>query len=47
MDAAPEIFEVRDDGMLYILNDAPDESERLKVEEALRLCPTQSIWIVD
>ena len=43
--AAPEVFEVRDDGYLYILNENPPESLRAKVEEAARLCPTQAITI--
>lgn len=45
MGAAPEVFEVRDDGYLYVLNETPDESLRAKVAEAERLCPTQSITI--
>jgi ferredoxin len=45
MGAAPEVFEVRDDGFLYVLNETPDESLRDKVEEAARLCPTQAITI--
>ena len=45
MGEAPEVFEVRDDGFLYVLNETPDESLRAKVEEAARLCPTQSITI--
>jgi len=45
MGAAPEVFEVRDDGYLYVLNETPDESLRAKVEEAARLCPTQSITV--
>lgn len=40
---APEIFEVRDDGFLYILNENPDESYRAQVEDAVRSCPTQAI----
>jgi ferredoxin len=45
MGAAPEVFEVRDDGFLYVLQETPDESLRSKVEEAARLCPTQAITI--
>jgi ferredoxin len=43
MGAAPEVFEVRDDGFLYILNETPPEDLRPKVTEAVRLCPTQAI----
>jgi ferredoxin len=45
MGAAPDVFEVRDDGFLYVLQETPDESLRSKVEEAARLCPTQAITI--
>jgi ferredoxin len=44
---APDVFEVRDDGYLYILNENPDDSYRGKVEEAARSCPTQAISIQD
>jgi len=47
MTAAPEVFEVRDDGFLYVLNETPDESLRDKVLEAKRLCPTQAITVED
>jgi ferredoxin len=40
---APEVFEVRDDGFLYILDEHPEESLRPKLEEAVRSCPTQAI----
>jgi ferredoxin len=42
---APEVFEVRDDGFLYILDEHPPESLRQKLEESVRACPTQSISI--
>ena len=42
---APEVFEVRDDGFLYILKEEPDEALRSKVEEAARSCPTQAITV--
>jgi ferredoxin len=47
MSVAPEVFEVRDDGFLYILNETPDESLRSKVQEAVRICPTQAITLED
>jgi ferredoxin len=45
--AAPEVFEVRDDGFLYVLQEHPDEALRAKVEDAARACPTQAITIDD
>lgn len=44
-EAAPELFEVRDDGFLYILNETPAENLRAKVEKAVRECPTGAITI--
>jgi ferredoxin len=44
-EAAPEIFEIRDDGFLYILNETPPEELRPKVERALRECPTGAIKV--
>lgn len=45
MSLAPEVFEVRDDGYLYILQENPPEGLRSKVEDAVRSCPTQAITI--
>jgi ferredoxin len=47
MGIAPEVFEVRDDDMLYVLQEHPDESLRPKVENAVRSCPKQAITIED
>ena len=43
MGVAPEVFEVRDDDFLYVLQDNPPEELRAKVEEAVRRCPKQAI----
>jgi ferredoxin len=45
MQVAPEVFEVRDDDFLYVLQEEPDESLRPKIEEAVRRCPKQAISI--
>jgi ferredoxin len=42
---APEVFEVREDGFLYVLQEEPPEELRAKVTEAARLCPTRAITI--
>jgi ferredoxin len=47
MGAAPEVFEVRDDGFLYILDETPPGDLRTKVTEAVRVCPTQAISLED
>ena len=44
---APEVFEVRDDDFLYVLQENPPEELRAKVEEAVRRCPKQAITIED
>ena len=43
MAAAPEVFEVRDDDFLYVLDETPPEELRAKVEEAVVRCPKQAI----
>ena len=45
MDVAPKVFEVRDDGYLYILIEEPPEAMRAEVEEAAETCPTGAITI--
>jgi ferredoxin len=45
MAVAPEVFEVRDDDFLYVLDENPGEDLRAKVEEAVRRCPKQAISI--
>ena len=47
MGIAPEVFEVRDDDFLYVLQEQPPEELRPKMEEAVRLCPKQAISIED
>lgn len=47
MGIAPEVFEVRDDDFLYVLDETPPEELRGKVEEAVRRCPKQAISLQD
>ena len=44
---APDVFEVRDDGYLYVLQEHPDESLRKAVESAVNSCPVQAISLQD
>ena len=46
MGVAPEVFEVRDDGFLYVLQDEPPESLREACEQAAASCPTSAITVV-
>jgi len=41
----PEVVEVRSDGYLYVLIEAPGEELREKVTQASDLCPTAAITI--
>ncbi|MDQ1402548.1 MAG: ferredoxin [Actinomycetota bacterium] len=43
----PEVFEVRDDGNLYVLQETPDGALRDKVQEAVDACPMMAISIED
>jgi ferredoxin len=43
---APTVFEIRDDGMLHILQEEPNEDLRAQVTAAEELCPTGAIVIV-
>jgi ferredoxin len=45
MQSAPEVFELRDDGFLYVLQETPAELLREKVERAVRECPTGAIRV--
>jgi ferredoxin len=47
VDVAPEVFEIRDDDRLYVLNETPPEELRAKVLAAARVCPKQAIKIKD
>jgi ferredoxin len=40
---APEVFEVRNDGYLYILQEEPPEDLHAAVIEAADVCPTGAI----
>jgi len=41
----PEVFEVRSDGFLYILQEEPPESLHKSVEQAAEMCPTAAITL--
>jgi ferredoxin len=42
---APEVFQLRGDETFVIMEDIP-ESLKIRVEEAIRLCPRQAIsWV--
>lgn len=43
MGILPQVFEVRDDDFLYVLDEHPPEELRAKVMEAVRTCPKHAI----
>ena len=47
MGVAPEVFEVREDDFLYVLQEEPPDELRDKCNEAARVCPKQAITIED
>lgn len=44
-DLVPQVFELRDDGFLYVINAEPGEDLREALDEAAEMCPTNSITI--
>ena len=47
MRLAPEVFEVRDDDRLHLLQERPGEALRERVAAAVRRCPKQALSLVD
>ncbi len=47
MSIVPEVFEVRDDGFLYVLQEEPGEEFAERVREAASSCPNGAISIED
>ena len=45
MQISPDIFEVRDDDFLYVLDETPSEDRRSNLEESVQRCPKQAISI--
>lgn len=43
MGIAPEVFEVRDDDLLYVLNETPGPELEERVRQAVERCPKQAI----
>jgi len=45
MQVCPEVFEVRSDGYLYVLQEEPAPEYHDRVREAAEMCPTAAISI--
>ena len=44
---APEVFEVRSDGYLYVLQECPEGANADLARQAADMCPTAAITIED
>jgi len=44
---APEVFSVSKDGVLTVLQPAPDDVHRPTVDLAVRYCPTHAIRLIE
>lgn len=42
---APQVFEIRSDGLLHVLSEEPPEELRAVVVNAADMCPTSAITI--
>ena len=47
MGIVPEVFEVREDDFLYILDENPPEALRSRVEQAVASCPRAAISLIE
>ena len=47
MQVAPDVFEVRDDDFLYLLNETPGDEARERVNESVQRCPKQAISVAE
>ena len=45
--AAPDLFDLDDEDKVIILQGELDETERARVEEAIRSCPVSALTIAD
>jgi ferredoxin len=43
--AAPEVFEVRDDGLAYVVGNVSGDEVEAKVRSAIRRCPVDAITL--
>lgn len=47
VEVAPQVFELRDDDLSYVLVEHPPQTLRKRVELAVSVCPRQAIRIVE
>ena len=47
VDAAPDVYDIDDDGIVVLLREEITEEERPRIEEAARSCPVNALTIED
>lgn len=47
VDAAPDVYDIDDDGVVVLLRDHIFDQERPRIEEAVRSCPMSALSIED
>lgn len=47
VDAAPDVYDIDDDGVVVLLREEISEEERPRIEEAARSCPVNALSIED
>ena len=47
VDAAPEVYDIDDDGVVVLLREEITEEERPRIEEAARSCPVSALVVED
>lgn len=47
VDAAPEVYDIDDEGVVVLLRQEITEEERPRIEEAARSCPVNALTVED
>ena len=47
VDAAPEVYDIDDDGVVVLLTESIPDADRPRIEEAARSCPVSALTIED
>lgn len=45
VDAAPDSYDISDDGVVVLLRETIAEEERPRLEAVVRTCPVSALWI--
>jgi ferredoxin len=45
VDAAPDVYDIDDDGVVVVLREEISDEERPRIEEAARSCPVSALTI--